>query len=119
MAPTTAAQPATEKRTQKPSRVKYVCPDCNGTNVWSDANAAWDEATQQWELLNTFDAEYCDDCQKDVNLKTVPADPLWKVFGSDDQQIFAGSQFDCEQALTNAINRGDDAAYLQSPEEQE
>lgn len=49
-----------------PSR--RVCGTCSSENVWVDANAAWNPKTQQYELLNTFDHAYCDDCDASTHI---------------------------------------------------
>ena len=53
----------------KPGKYKYICPICGGDNVVSDAWASWDVESQQWVLENTFDQEFCNDCETEVNLQ--------------------------------------------------
>lgn len=49
------------------AKLKMVCPHCKGENVKVDAWAAWDADKQQWELVDTFDAAYCDDCDHEMS----------------------------------------------------
>ncbi len=42
--------------------VKWVCPECGGDNVGSDANSNWDTVLQCEELGSTFDDGWCSDC---------------------------------------------------------
>lgn len=56
------------------TKIKKICPVCRGDNVWKDANARFNEATQEWELLNIFDSEYCEDCDCEVSLEEEPID---------------------------------------------
>ncbi|AMN44714.1 hypothetical protein [Rhodoplanes sp. Z2-YC6860] len=47
-----------------------VCATCGSDRVLSDAYAAWDVATQQWELMQTFDkGAYCEQCDGETRLK--------------------------------------------------
>lgn len=56
-------------------KVKMICSNCGSTNVWKDANARWNETTQKWELLNTFDNDYCEDCDGECSLDEKPLEP--------------------------------------------
>lgn len=47
-------------------RIKKVCETCGSERVWRDANAAWDEENQCWDLLNMFQHEWCDDCDAET-----------------------------------------------------
>ena len=39
-----------------------ICNECKSENVVFDAWARWDKSTQQMELKNIFDEEFCIDC---------------------------------------------------------
>ena len=66
------------------SRVRKVCRLCRSEEVWYDANASWDPENQCWELKNTFDAAYCDECDGETTIvdeaepeeATVVAEPI-------------------------------------------
>lgn len=45
-------------------KVKMVCCTCGGENVQRQADAAWCVETQSWELVQTFDEAYCQDCDE-------------------------------------------------------
>lgn len=38
---------------------KPVCQYCGSDDVYVDAYAAWNNETQEWELVNTFDNYVC------------------------------------------------------------
>lgn len=52
-------------------RYKYVCSHCGSDDVTSDALAQWDEAKQEWALIDTLDNTDCNQCEGPANLKTV------------------------------------------------
>ncbi len=39
--------------------IDFRCPKCGSRDVVTDACAAWDRATQTWELRSTHDAMTC------------------------------------------------------------
>lgn len=41
--------------------VDYRCPEC-GSEVTSDASAAWDTERQEWSLAGVQDQKYCTKC---------------------------------------------------------
>lgn len=44
------------------------CCSCDGQNVKRDAHAVWNEKLQIWELSNTYDDFFCDDCGHEVSV---------------------------------------------------
>ena len=52
--------------------VVQVCAICGGTNVKVDAWAAFNHATQRWELAETFDDAHCDDCGGETRVVAKP-----------------------------------------------
>lgn len=57
-----------------PNPVKKVCESCGSENVWKDANAQWSDARQEYELLDLFEPEYCNDCDAECTIIEEPAD---------------------------------------------
>ena len=47
--------------------VSVHCSNCNGEKVKRDAHAEWNAEEQIWELSNTYDDFFCDDCGHDVS----------------------------------------------------
>ena len=47
--------------------VSVHCATCNSENVKRDAHAEWNPELQIWELSNTYDDFFCDDCGHDVS----------------------------------------------------
>lgn len=45
------------------TKTTRVCKYCGSYDVRRDAWAAWDYDSQQWVLEETFDNEYCKDCE--------------------------------------------------------
>lgn len=45
------------------AKEKIVCSSCGGENVLADAWARWNVDKQEWELDNTFDDKFCEDCE--------------------------------------------------------
>lgn len=46
----------------RPFAIQIMCKACGSTNVTRDSTAAWNHATQKWELSSVQDAGCCDDC---------------------------------------------------------
>lgn len=46
--------------------VTVHCSNCGGENIKRDAHVEWNSELQTWELSNTYDDFYCDDCGHDV-----------------------------------------------------
>lgn len=46
-------------------RVKPTCDACGSDNVTRDAVAVWDQDTQAWTLLSTYDCTTCQDCERE------------------------------------------------------
>lgn len=44
-------------------KTKPTCPYCGSDEVVCDANAAWNEETQQWEVASVYDSGACQDCE--------------------------------------------------------
>lgn len=62
-----AATPDRPVDTPKPSPVMPRCRHCGSDRISRDANACWDEETQAWELLATYDSQTCERCGADSN----------------------------------------------------
>jgi hypothetical protein len=45
------------------------CTICRGERVMRDAWACWSYERQQWELGQTFDHAYCEDCERECTLE--------------------------------------------------
>lgn len=45
--------------------IEYVCEICGSNNVTSDATAAWNIETQQWEICGVMDSSGCNNCGAD------------------------------------------------------
>lgn len=43
------------------------CRHCGSTEIHRDANACWDEVSQAWSLLTTYDSQTCGQCGADSN----------------------------------------------------
>jgi predicted RNA-binding Zn-ribbon protein involved in translation (DUF1610 family) len=43
-------------------RTRFVCPECQGENIVTQAEARWDMAAQDWVTVATEGEIYCDDC---------------------------------------------------------
>lgn len=53
-------------------RLKMVCDKCGSEDVLRDATAAWNEATQDWELAGVQDQGYCEgECEGECTIKEV------------------------------------------------
>lgn len=61
--------------TETRKRVAFVCEYCGGSDVVSDARAAWDVENQQWTLVGHYDASECLACQRDTDLIAVELAP--------------------------------------------
>lgn len=44
-------------------KIKIICEMCKQDTVLKDAWASWNIETQDWELANTFDDNYCSNCE--------------------------------------------------------
>lgn len=53
-------------------KVKMVCAKCGSEDVQCDAYAVWNKEYQVWELGNTFDEAYCNDCDASTSLEEEP-----------------------------------------------
>jgi hypothetical protein len=53
----------TTNTTTKSPRVIFVCGKCGSEDVFADAWASWNPEEQKWQLEQTFDAGYCNNCQ--------------------------------------------------------
>lgn len=47
-------------------RVGYRCVHCGSTELRWDAAAAWSEATQEYELVTTYDNVECEACESET-----------------------------------------------------
>lgn len=48
------------------------CSHCHSEKVVLDAWASWSYERQEWELGETFDHAYCEVCESDCEIETVP-----------------------------------------------
>jgi hypothetical protein len=57
-------------------RQQPYCTTCGGTDVRSDAYAAWNVERQEWELVTTFDNTDCETCGGECTIewKDVPVE---------------------------------------------
>jgi hypothetical protein len=53
------------------AKYKYVCSVCGSENALRDAWAAWDVESQTWELVSTFQAGFCEDCDGSASLDAI------------------------------------------------
>lgn len=65
-APALPADPATPDRAGS-SPMMPRCRHCGSADICRDANAVWDEVTQAWSLLATYDSQTCERCGADSN----------------------------------------------------
>lgn len=49
-------------------KITIRCRHCGGSNVLRDAYAAWNDASQAWELSATYDNAICEDCEGEARL---------------------------------------------------
>ena len=49
------------------------CSRCRSEDVVRDAWATWSFERQEWELGQAFDHAYCEACETDCTIETVPA----------------------------------------------
>lgn len=59
--------------TKTAPRLRMVCSHCGSEEVKRDAWATWSTETQEWELSDTFDNAYCDDCDGETSIDEEPA----------------------------------------------
>lgn len=57
---------------------KPICNTCGSDNVMADAWAEWDVSKQRWEISNTFDEMFCQDCDG-------PTKCTWVEEGKDER----------------------------------
>lgn len=53
-------------------KIRMVCATCGSDDVLADAWASWDINSQQWELSQTFDEKYCNNCEDSCKLIEEP-----------------------------------------------
>jgi len=53
------------------TKKRVTCCTCGGENVLIDAWAAWSFEKQEWELQNTFQQAYCEDCDGETSWEGV------------------------------------------------
>lgn len=49
-----------------------VCGTCGSDHIVRDAWAFWSFERQEWELGQGFDHAYCEACETDCTIETVP-----------------------------------------------
>lgn len=52
---------------------RHICERCGGEDVVRDAHAAWDAELQMWEIASLYDAAFCRNCDREVELREVEA----------------------------------------------
>ncbi len=52
-------------------KINMRCPECGGDFILKDSWSMWDYETQSWELHSTYDNEYCEDCEKEIEVLEV------------------------------------------------
>ena len=52
-------------------RINYICTHCGSSDVVFDAYAEWNPETQEFEIYNTFDDSWCNECEGANTVKTV------------------------------------------------
>jgi DNA-directed RNA polymerase subunit RPC12/RpoP len=50
-------------------RITYKCKHCGSHDVRRDADAVWNEITQEWELVSVYDNATCEDCGGETSLE--------------------------------------------------
>ncbi len=65
------------------TKVKKCCRNCGSTNIKIDAWAEWNEKTQEYELSQTFDDAFCEDCEETGSFEDEDIPPQSE--GNDDQ----------------------------------
>lgn len=55
-------------------KIHICCKHCGSKDVRRDADAAWNEETQQWELVTVYDNATCEKCGKETTLIAIPID---------------------------------------------
>lgn len=53
-----------------------VCSHCGSEDVKRDAFAIWNRTTQEWEIENTFDDEWCSCCGGETSMKWIEVSRL-------------------------------------------
>lgn len=53
-----------------------VCEHCGSTYVKHDAWASWDIDAQRWTLDNYYDNAFCEECDGETYVVTVPTDQV-------------------------------------------
>ena len=86
-------QPIGQRRTMQ-------CRHCESEDVYRDAYASWDIATQEWVLANVYDDAYCNKCECDTKLdeRDIPGDLKCSVCDEP--------QFDTPSGLTCSNGHG-------------
>lgn len=51
------------------TRIIKCCANCGGQNVMLDAWASWSVDRQEWELAQTFDDAFCEDCEGETTVE--------------------------------------------------
>ena len=52
-------------------KIKYVCKQCGSDHVGRDAFCDWNVNTQQWEIANLMDNDFCFECLRDTDLQEI------------------------------------------------
>jgi hypothetical protein len=67
--------------------INMVCGKCGSSQVMKDAWAEWCLETQQWELSQTFDDAYCEDCEGECSIDEVVLSPEKAAEIAEDIQV--------------------------------
>lgn len=54
------------------TKIKMICSHCKSEDVVKDAWASWNKETQEWELSQTFDANFCNNCEESRSIDEIP-----------------------------------------------
>jgi DNA-directed RNA polymerase subunit RPC12/RpoP len=63
------------------AKYNYVCSTCGSENVLRDAWVAWNVERQKWELVSTFQAAFCEDCEGGASLDAIEIDHTKSTVG--------------------------------------
>jgi hypothetical protein len=51
--------------------IQYICKHCGSSEVVFDAYAQWNPESQDFEIYNTFDDSWCQECEGANTVKTI------------------------------------------------
>lgn len=54
----------------------WFCSVCGSLNIVHDATARWDPDTEEFELIDVCDGDYCEDCERQkTGMFAIPNEP--------------------------------------------